>query len=227
MYVRAATEAERVSGAEPLTQFGRMCATLGIQIIPASSPQAKGRIERNHGLQQDRLVKKLRRKGIAAIETANAFLETAYWADHNARFAQAPASADDFHVAKPRGLQLDTVFQLEEERTVSNDWVVRYDNRFLQLERQSGQAPARSTVVVGERVDGRLEIRYRNRVMRWTEIAASPAPTVTRPVVERSTAAAPVRPSAAGATRPGADHPWRQGYFGIRKDVPLWQVVDR
>lgn len=150
VYVRPPNEEERVTGAEPLTQFGRMCAQLGIRIIPASSPQAKGRIERNHGTQQDRLVKKLRRKGIADLETANAFLETEYWADHNARFAQAPASSDDFHVTRPRGLRLDTVFRLEEDRTVSNDWVVRYDNRFLQLERQSGHAPARSTVVVCE-----------------------------------------------------------------------------
>ncbi len=62
------------------------------------------------------------------------------------------------------------VFRLEETRTVSNDWVVRYANRQLQLERQSGQAPARSTVVVCESVDGHLEIRYRDRAMRWTEI---------------------------------------------------------
>src|SRR6266487_46834 len=170
VYVRPENAAERVTGAEPLTQFGRMCAQLGIRIIPASSPQAKGRIERNHGTQQDRLVKKLRRKGIADIETANAFLETEYWADHNARFAQAPASSDDFHVARPRGLRLDTVFRLEEERTVSNDWVVRYDNRFFQLERQSGHAPARSTVVVCENVEGQVEIRYRDRVMRSTQI---------------------------------------------------------
>ena len=83
VYVRPPNAAERVTGAEPLTQFGRMCATLGIQIIPASSPQAKGRIERNHGTQQDRLVKKLRRQGIADLATANTFLETEYWADHN------------------------------------------------------------------------------------------------------------------------------------------------
>ena len=83
VYVRLPNAEERVTGAEPLTQFGRMCATLGIRIIPASSPQAKGRIERNHGTQQDRLVKKLRRKGIADLEPANTFLETEYWADHN------------------------------------------------------------------------------------------------------------------------------------------------
>ncbi len=224
VYVRPPNAEERVTGAEPLTQFGRMCAQLGIRIIPASSPQAKGRIERNHGTQQDRLVKKLRRKGIAAIEPANAFLETEYWADHNARFAQAPAASDDFHVARPRGVRLDTVFRLEEDRTVSNDWVVRYDNRFLQLERQSGHPPARSTVVVCESVDGQLEIRYRDRVMRWTEITPSAAAHVR-------SAQPTVRPPSHPATRarrryhPSADHPWQK-----HRDIPgppIWQVRDR
>ena len=129
-----------------------MCATLGIKIIPASSPQAKGRIERHHGTHQDRLVKKLRRKGIADVEAANAFLEAEYWADHNRRFAQAPAAGDDFHLAVPRRVSVDQVFRLEEKRTVANDWVVRYDNRLLQLERQSSRPPARSTVLVYEAV---------------------------------------------------------------------------
>ena len=204
VYVRVPNAEERVTGAEPLTQFGRMCATLGIRIIPASSPQAKGRIERNHGTQQDRLVKKLRRKGIADIETANTFLETEYWADHNARFARAPASADDFHVARPRGLRLDTVFRLEEKRTVSNDWVVRYHNRLLQLERQSGHAPARSTVLVTEDVAGHLEIWYRDRPMRWTEFVEPAASAPTLAPDERPVAAKTLRRSV-----PCADHPWR------------------
>jgi transposase len=93
VYVRAATEAERVAGLVPLTQFGRMCAALQIQIIPASSPQAKGRVERNHGTHQDRLVKKLRRLGLADDAAANAFLETVYWTAHNARFAQESRAA--------------------------------------------------------------------------------------------------------------------------------------
>ena len=223
VYVRPPSQAERVSGAEPLTQFGRMCATLGIQIIAASSPQAKGRIERNHGTQQDRLVKKLRRKGLADIETANAFLETAYWADHNDRFAQAPTSADDFHVARPRGLRLDTVFRLEELRTVSNDWVVRYHNRLLQLERQSGHAPARSSVLVCENAVGTVEIRYRDRVMRWTEIvagvAAPPRPVPMPPVP------VPSPPVAPRGLRAAADHPWRQGFKQMGRDVPYWQLV--
>jgi transposase len=221
VYVRVPNAEERDTGTEPLTQFGRMCATLGIRIIPASSPQAKGRIERNHGTQQDRLVKKLRRQGIAAIETANTFLETAYWADHNRRFAQAPASSDDFHVAKPRGLRLDTVFRLDATRTVSNDWVVRYDNRLFQLERQSRQAPARSTVRVCEDAAGGVEIRYRDQVVRATEIipGAAAAPPVSAPS-PRVKARAAVRT----ARRPSADHPWRRH---DEREVPIWQAIDR
>src|SRR5499427_8128753 len=71
VYVRPATEAEKAAGQAPLTQFGRMCAKLGIRIIAASSPQAKGRVERNHGTHQDRLIKKLRRQNIGSYEAAN------------------------------------------------------------------------------------------------------------------------------------------------------------
>lgn len=224
VYVRPPNQRERVTGAEPLTQFGRMCATLGIQIIPASSPQAKGRVERNHGTQQDRLVKKLRRRGIADCETANAFLETVYWADHNGRFARAPAAGDDFHVARPRGLRLDTVFRLEETRTVSNDWVVRYANRHLQLERQSGLAPARSTVVVCESVDGHLEIRYRDRAMRWTEIeAGAGGPASTGPGANRTSRP----PSAPRLPRVPTDHPWQHSFKQMGADGANWPLQDR
>jgi transposase len=209
VYVRRPNQEERETGAEPLTQFGRMCALLGIQIIPASSPQAKGRIERHHGTHQDRLVKKLRRKQIADVEAANAFLDADYWADHNRRFARAPASADDFHVAVPRGVRLDQVFRLEEKRTVANDWVVRYDNRLLQLERQSGRPPARSTVLVYEAIDGQLEIRYRDRVMRWTEVLP-PRPTEPAlPQTSRDTPE-PRRPIRIKPRRVCDDHPWRR-----------------
>ena len=216
VYVRPPNAEERLTQAEPLTQFGRMCAQLGIRIIPASSPQAKGRIERNHGTHQDRLVKKLRRNGIADIETANAFLKAAYWADHNHRFARPPASPDDFHVAIPRGVRLEAVFRLTETRTVSNDWVVRYDNRLFQIERQSQRPPARSTVQVYEAADGQIEIRYRDRVMRATELPAesgatrrAPAPAVSRPTSSAPPAPRPARPPVRGRERgPTADHPW-------------------
>jgi transposase len=228
VYVRPPNQEERATGAEPLTQFGRMCAALGITIIPASSPQAKGRIERHHGTHQDRLVKKLRRTAIANVEAANAFLEAEYWPDHNQRFAQPPASDDDFHRAVPRGLSLDQVFRLEETRTVSNDWVVRYANRHFQLERQSHQPPARGTVQVLEDPAGLIEIRYRGRRMRWTEITAAAA--------KPRLAAAPKPPSAKRATgraphgRHSLDHPWRRqaiethyAYQELTKDRRAWQ----
>src|SRR5690242_5392794 len=66
---------------------GVMCQKLGIRIMAASSPQAKGRVERNHGIHQDRLIKKLRRKGIASYRAANEFLEKEYLPQHNRRFA--------------------------------------------------------------------------------------------------------------------------------------------
>jgi transposase len=228
VYVRQPNAEERATGAEPLTQFGRMCAQLGIRIIPASSPQAKGRIERHHGTHQDRLVKKLRRPGIADVVAANAFLESDYWPEHNRRFARGPASTDDFHRALPPRLSLDRVFRLEDTRTVSNDWVVRYANRHFQLERQTALPPARSTVQVFEDAAGQIEIRYRDRRMRWTEIAA---PAVTAPGLP--TRPRPVPPPAKPRFRrphgQGADHPWHQGvtlhreYLQLTRDRRSWE----
>lgn len=188
-----------------------MCAALGIQIIAASSPQAKGRIERNHGTHQDRLVKKLRRLGIVDAAAANVFLDTTYLPDHNQRFAVAPASAENFHRRVPSRTTLDRVFQLEETRVLSNDWVVRYDTRYLQVTRQSGHAPARSTVLVREARDGALELRYRGRLMPWTEIAAPVKPTP--PGVRPPLSTAPQRPA-----RPRADHPWRRDIWTIYRE---------
>ena len=209
VYVRVPNAEERESGAVPLTQFGRMCATLGIQIIPASSPQAKGRIERNHGTHQDRLVKKLRRRGIGDLAAANQFLRTEYWADHNARFAQAPGSPDDFHVRVPARLKLADVFRLETRRVVANDWVVRYRNRLFQLERRSPLPPARSTVLVCEDDTGGITIRYRDALMRWTEIAGPRPPTPAAPI-EATSRAVPPAPASRGTSIPCADHPWRR-----------------
>ena len=212
VYVRAPNAEEQVTGTVPLTQFGRMCAALGIQIIAARSPQAKGRVERNHGTHQDRLVKKLRRLGIADAPAANAFLETTYLPEHNARFAQAPASAEDFHRRVPARTTLDRVFQLEETRVLSNDWVIRYATRYFQVTRQSGHAPARSTVLVREARDGAIELRYRGRLMRWTEIAAPVKPTARA----ESPRAVPPR-----TWRPSADHPWRRDTRALDRERAL------
>ena len=133
---KEATEQQLLRGEAAMTQFGRMCERLGIRIIAANSPQAKGRVERNHGTHQDRLVKKLRRKKIQSYESANEYLKSEYLPEHNRRFAHAAAPPEDYHRSRPSRAALDEVFRLETGRVIGNDWVVRYENRFLQVNRQ-------------------------------------------------------------------------------------------
>jgi hypothetical protein len=191
LYKRPATPGERLRGEEPITQFGRMCGKLGIELIAASSPQAKGRVERVHGTHQDRLVKKLRRKWIVSHEAANVYLQSEYLAEHNRRFARVAARKEDYHRRAPRAAELDRILRLETERTVSEDWVVRYGNRFLQLEPQRrNYAPARSKVLVCEGRYGSMAIEYRGCPLYWREIAA-PAHADFRQETEVGTAGKP------------------------------------
>jgi transposase len=171
VYKRAPTQREQLRGEEPVTQFGRMCEKLGIAIIAAGSPQAKGRVERNHGTHQDRLIKKMRRKKIRTQEQANLYLQQEYLPEHNGRFRCAAAEAENYHRQAPGEAELREVFRLESERIIGNDWVVRYDNRLFQVQAQSRKyAPAQGKVVVCEWQDGTVEIEYRGRKLPWKEI---------------------------------------------------------
>src|SRR5215470_17563822 len=206
VYVRAASSAEQLRGEVPVTQFGRMCQKLGIRIIAASSPQAKGRVERNHGTHQDRLIKKLRRKNICSYEAATQFLVETYLAEHNQRYCRLAASDENFHRPRPSRPRLEQVFCLEARRALSNDWVVRYGGRLLQIERHSYRhAPARSKVIVQEWESGKLEIRYRGQKIGWKEIPALPERPLVEKVRER------LRPPP-----PSATHPWRRDYRDMR-----------
>jgi transposase len=210
VYVRPPNAQERMRGEAAVTQFGRMCAKLGIRIIAASSPQAKGRVERAHGTHQDRLVKKLRLAGIANYGQANAYLDEHYLAEHNRRYAR-PAAAADYHRRRPTERQLDEVFWLEEERVVSEDWVVRYNNRLLQLERQSQHwAPAKSRVLVRENEAGEIAIHYRNQRLGFRELKAASIALGEG----RGAAPSPAPPSPKLRRRlpPASNHPWRKGF---------------
>jgi len=203
VYVTEPTPRQELRGEVPVTQFGRMCAKLGIRIIAANSPQAKGRVERNHGTHQDRLIKKMRLKQIASMEEGNRFLPT-YLGGHNRRFVTAPQAAEDFHIAVPDSMELETIFRLEETRTISNDWVVSYHGRLFQLRANNRyHAPARSKVTVCEWQDGRIKIYYRDQLMEWDEITKRP---VTAPPVVISKPSAQHRKSKA----PPMDHPFKQ-----------------
>src|SRR6266853_3739425 len=210
LYKRPATPGERLRGEEPITQFGRMCAKLGIEVIAANSPQAKGRVERMHGTHQDRLVKKLRRRQISSHEAANVYLEREYLREHNRRFARRAAKPEDYHRGAPRAAELDRIFRLERERTISEDWVVRYDNRFFQLQPQSRHyAPTQGKVLVCEGRHGRMAIEYRGRALHWQEIPAPARPGA----LAAGGPSKPQRIAVSTAKRkwvPLANHPWRE-----------------
>jgi transposase len=196
-----------------VTQFGRMCATLGIGLVAASSPQAKGRVERNHGTHQDRLVKKLRRAGIGDLTAANAFLPS-YLAQHNARYAIAPAAAADYHRSWPAGLRPEAVFCLEHERVVGQDYVVQYAGQALQLTPQARfRLSPKSRVLVRETAAGTLHVVQRDAHGREHWIPWRPAPPrLPKSAVAREPAPAPPTSTPRPAWRPAADHPWRRQF---------------
>ncbi len=172
--------------------------------------QTKGRVERMHGTHQDRLVKKLRRRQISSHEAANVYLEREYLPEHNRRFARRAAKPEDYHRGAPRAAELDRIFRLERERTISEDWVVRYDNRFFQLQPQSRHyAPTQGKVLVCEGRHGRMAIEYRGRALHWQEIPAPARPGA----LAAGGPSKPQRIAVSTAKRkwvPLANHPWRE-----------------
>ncbi|MDR3115814.1 MAG: hypothetical protein LBU25_09880 [Treponema sp.] len=130
---REPTDTELLNGiTRPKSHFGRACDRLGIDVIAANSPQAKGRVERNQGLDQDRLVKELRLATISSLEQANAFLVSTYLPHMNGMFSRPPGNTDDSHV-RDGLVKLDDILCLEYDRKVSNDYIVRFEARLFQI----------------------------------------------------------------------------------------------
>ncbi len=217
VYTRQATPAEQLRGEVPVTQFGRMCQKLNIRIIAASSPQAKGRVERSHGTHQDRLIKKLRRKGINNYDAANQFLDNDYLPAHNRRFAHSPAKSEDYHGRKPTARELHQIFRLETERTISNDWVIRHEGRYLQLQPGNRRyGPTKSKALVCEWEDETMEVYYRGERMAFTTI---PGP-VQKPCPPRAPAARVVV-----VRKPKKDHPWQRSYKNMKAWIPKTAIA--
>ncbi|HEY2546825.1 MAG TPA: ISNCY family transposase [Candidatus Acidoferrum sp.] len=204
VYKREPTERERLRGKAPTTQFGRMCERLEIRIIAASSPQAKGRVERNNGVHQDRLVKKLRRQGIQSYAATNEYLEAEYLAEHNQRFSREAARPEDYHVRTPSAARLREVFRLETERWISNDWVVQYRGHFLQLKPQNKRyGPTQVKALIWEWEDGAVEVHYRGERIAYEDLVVRPGKVAAAPDGPQREAAKH------GGSKPAPNHPWR------------------
>jgi transposase len=143
-----------------LTQVGRALRELGVQMIPAYSPQARGRSERNFGTWQGRLPQELRLRRIRTLEAANRFLREHYIAEFNARF-QVPAAQRGSAFVRRSGRNLDLIFALQFERTVNRDNTVSIQNLSLQIERVRWRATlAGCSVTVHQHLDGTFTITY-------------------------------------------------------------------
>jgi hypothetical protein len=216
---------EQIRGVQPLTQFARAMQALEVQIIFAYSPQAKGRVERTHGTLQDRLIKEMRLAGIQTLESANQFLAEKFLPAFNARFMVKPAAPVDLHRPAPKA-QLQDALSWEEHRLVAQDWTVRWNKRWLQLDaRHATLELAGRKVIVREKLDGQLQILHRGKKLTFRELP------------KRAERANPTskNPSPKAAEKRGASNkekeekpqrknsPWRR--FGTATGKRFWQGI--
>lgn len=212
---REATVAEQLDGSGPQTQFGRAMRQLGVDLILANSPQAKGRVERRNGLLQDRLVKALRLCGIADLEAANDYLDKEFLRELNGKFTVAAASSMDVHQPAPGNLQ--EILSWEEQRVVQRDWTVAWDNGWYQIDQgHEGLSLAGRKVLVRRMLDGTEQILYRGQKLRWNKLPERPQ----RVAVPRP------RPIAGTKKLPAVEHPWRKSAARVT-GKEFWREVKR
>jgi transposase len=215
---KKASIAEELAGKPPRSQIGRLLDELDIQLIPAYSPQAKGRIERLFGTFQDRLVKALRRAGAGSLEDANRILPR-FLPGYNARFAVPPALGSSTYRPWPTGLRPEDVFCFKHERVVAKDNTISFSGHRLPIEPASHRRSyAGCRVEVRQQLSGQLVLCYHEKALvRFKPLTAGPpavgkfTPAQHQPIPAASKTTRPVaRPkSPRQPSKPAADHPWR------------------
>ncbi len=212
---RAKESAQQRQEADRLTQFGRGLREVGIGWIPAYSPQAKGRVERSFGTDQDRLVKHLRLAKVKTMQDANKFLEEEYWPEWNERFARPLEGVVDMH--RPLTPQTDLASALShvEQRQVSNDYTFSFAGRRYQIARTDVKAGMRGkSLRIELHLSGALRARFEGVYAEVSECGVK----------------APVPPKPAGKTarkdhNRGGKSDWMEGFFE-RPGPALWQAVE-
>ena len=183
------------------TQFGRALAELGMERITAYSPQAKGRVERFFGTAQDRFVKELRLAGVTTREKANALLRRQLLPQFNRRFTVAAARSRDAHRDLGPEHNLPALLSVQTWRVVDNDYTLRWQNRCFQIHPPAWPGLRRGKVMIEQRLDGSLRLRFGERYLRFHEIACRPrAPWGAAPG-----GAAPQTPRSLPHVRPPAE----------------------
>jgi hypothetical protein len=201
---RQATIDEELRDIDPITQFTRAMTELGIEVILANSPQAKGRVERGFDTHQDRLVKEMRLANIDNMKAGNVFLETFYIDDHNTRFAVDPAGPTNAHRPLLGSHDLDQILSRRAERSIANDYTVRFQHRFFQLfEEQPVRLRPKDKIEIEIRLDGTTHLHAKGAYLRFNPIAKRHyRPLATKPRKLRET-------KGVGSV-PAKNHPWRR-----------------
>ena len=207
---REANLEEELADRGPETQFARAMRELGVDLIPAYSPQAKGRVERRHGLFQDRLVKEMRLLGIGSIEAGNAFLDNRFLSFVNTRYTVKARDAVNGHRPAPATARLDQALSWQEPRTVAKDWTVSWRNQRFQIDVRHAvlNLPGRRITVV-QRRDNTIILLYGQRSLTYRDAPERTTPaTLPIPVARRLPQA------------PAPNHPWRTAAIARRPAFP-------
>lgn len=188
---------EDIEDLDTVTQFERALGELGVNVIHAYSPQAKGRVERLFGTLQDRLVKEMRLRNIKSRDEANGFLPK-YLVAHNRKFSLCPANNTDAHMKLPKHFDIDNILCIKTERTVRNDNTVAYKGKFYQLE----ENPGVKKITVRENINGSMQMLCTGKSLKYNAICERPKRP--KPLLDRRKLRRP--------DPPAKTHPWRKSY---------------
>ena len=199
---------QELAGERPLTQFGRAMKGVGVELILANSPQAKGRVERCNGTLQDRLVKAMRLAGVSDIAAANRLLDESFLASFTGRFAVPPAESGDAHRAP--AVALDEELCEHHERTVGRDWCVQWRRTLLQIDRRhEALRLAGKAVTLRQLPGGEVRVTWQGQPLSWQRLAQRPRRPSPKPTVVNNK-----------RWKPPASHPWKAGLPAARASSP-------
>jgi predicted DNA-binding protein (UPF0251 family) len=202
---REATIEEQLKGEEPMSQFERALKELGIEVIHAYSPQAKGRIERSFRTHQDRLIKEMRLAKINTKEEANKFLREYYLPKHNKKFCVLPAKDEDVHMELRKEQDLNKVLAINTERTVRNDYTIAHDGNLYQLKTRYGIKGRK--VMVSEKLNGKMSVDYKGERIKFSKIDLQ----LRKEELCKAKSEKVVRIARKTSHKPAKSHPWVTG----------------
>ncbi len=204
-----------VDNEELMTQFQRAMNQLGVKLITAHSPQAKGRVEKMNGTFQRRLVKELRLANINTISEANTFLKEIFIPKFNKQFAVLPKKETDLHrkLTLEKIKELPAIFSRQSERIVCNDYTVRFKNSYYQLQEvQPTTVYKKDTVTIEEHLNGEVKLSLKNHYLNFSVLP-------DRPKKELDVKLLALTNRKQANWKPPQNHPWRR--FLINKNQPI------